>query len=53
MVRIMLKVIINILGYGGVTLIVINKNVAFLLRGTKCDIVMKHVNLETALIYIQ
>ena len=52
MVRMMLKLIIKLLGCGGVTLILITEKVAFMLRGgTKCDILIKHVNLETALFF--
>jgi len=47
-VRMMLKLIIKVLVCGCVTLILITKNVTFLLWGTKCDILIKRVNLETA-----
>jgi hypothetical protein len=50
-VRMMLKLIINVLGCGGVTLVLINKNVTFVLWGAKCDTLIRHVNLETALCF--
>ena len=34
-------------------MITITKNVAFLLRGTKCGILIKHVNLEIALLSLE
>jgi hypothetical protein len=43
----MLKLTIKVLGCGCVTLILITKNASFLLRVTKCDILVKHINLET------
>jgi hypothetical protein len=40
LVRMMLKLILNVLGYGGVTLILFTKRVAFLLRWAKFNILI-------------